>query len=37
VGTQEYEVRPDIFVKRLAESYGEACAAEVRTFIPPTD
>ena len=23
VGTQEYELRPDEFVKRLAESYGD--------------
>ena len=29
VGTQEYEVRPDLFVKRLAESYGDAAADEV--------
>jgi adenosine kinase len=34
VGTQEYEVRPDIFVKRLAESYGDDCAAEVRPHLP---
>jgi adenosine kinase len=34
VGTQEYEVRPDIFVKRLAESYGEDCATDVRPFLP---
>ena len=34
VGTQEYEVRPDVFVKRLAESYGDDCAAEVRPFLP---
>src|SRR5258706_769232 len=34
VGTQEYEVRPDIFVKRLAESYGDDCAFDVRAFIP---
>jgi adenosine kinase len=33
-GGQEYEVRPDIFVKRLAESYGDAAAAEVRPFLP---
>jgi adenosine kinase len=33
VGTQEYEIRPDIFVKRLAESYGDDCAAEVRPFL----
>jgi len=34
VGTQEYEVRPDIFLKRLAESYGDECSADVRTFLP---
>src|SRR3954470_19770580 len=28
VGTQEYEIRPDLFVKRLAESYGDEAAAE---------
>jgi adenosine kinase len=33
VGTQEYEIRPDIFVKRLAESYGDDCAADVRPFL----
>jgi adenosine kinase len=34
VGTQEYEVRPDLFIKRLAESYGDDCAADVRPFFP---
>jgi len=33
VGTQEYEVRPDLFAKRLAESYGDDAAHEVRAFI----
>jgi adenosine kinase len=33
VGTQEYEVRPDIFVKRLSESYGEAAAEDVRPHL----
>ena len=33
VGTQEYEVRPDIFVKRLAESYGDAAAEDVRPHL----
>jgi hypothetical protein len=28
IGTQEYEVRGDFFVKRLAESYGDAAAEE---------
>ena len=29
VGTQEYEISRDLFVKRLAESYGDEAAAEV--------
>jgi adenosine kinase len=33
IGTQEYEVRPDIFVKRLAESYGDEAADEVRSHL----
>jgi adenosine kinase len=33
VGTQEYEVRPDIFVKRLAESYGDATAEDVQPHL----
>jgi adenosine kinase len=33
VGTQEYDVRPDLFVKRLAESYGDEAAEEVRPFL----
>jgi adenosine kinase len=33
VGTQEYEVRPDLFVKRLAESYGDTSADEVRPHL----
>jgi len=33
VGTQEYEIRPDLFAKRLAVSYGEHAASEVRAFI----
>nr|MDT0658949.1 carbohydrate kinase family protein [Micromonospora sp. DSM 115978] len=33
VGTQEYEVRADLFVKRLAESYGDECAEEVRPHL----
>lgn len=33
VGTQEYDVRPDIFVKRLAESYGDAAAEDVRPHL----
>jgi adenosine kinase len=34
VGTQEYTLRSDEFCKRLAESYGDAAAEEVRTFLP---
>jgi adenosine kinase len=30
VGTQEYTVRGDVFIKRLAESYGDEAAEEVR-------
>ena len=33
VGTQEYEVRSDIFIKRLAELYGDECAADVHPFL----
>ncbi|MEQ4302146.1 carbohydrate kinase family protein [Plantactinospora sp. B6F1] len=33
VGTQEYEVRADLFVKRLAESYGDQAAEEVRQHL----
>jgi adenosine kinase len=33
IGTQEYEIRSDLFVKRLAESYGDDAAGEVRAFI----
>jgi adenosine kinase len=33
VGTQEYEVRPEIFAKRLEESYGFEAADEVRAFL----
>ncbi|MBX6354566.1 MAG: carbohydrate kinase family protein [Micromonosporaceae bacterium] len=34
VGPQEYEVHPDLFLKRLAESYGDAAADEVRPHLP---
>jgi len=34
VGTQEYVVRSDEFVKRLAESYGDDAAEEVRPHLP---
>jgi adenosine kinase len=33
VGTQEYTVRTDEFVKRLAESYGDDAAGEVAPFL----
>ncbi|MFY1595308.1 carbohydrate kinase family protein [Micromonospora sp. WMMD737] len=35
VGTQEYEVRRDLFVKRLAESYGDVAAEDVRPHLVP--
>ncbi|HEX6967701.1 MAG TPA: carbohydrate kinase family protein [Micromonosporaceae bacterium] len=35
VGTQEYEVQPDLFIKRLGEAYGDAAAAEVRAHLLP--
>ena len=34
VGTQEYTVRADEFSKRLAESYGDEAADEVRVHLP---
>jgi adenosine kinase len=34
VGTQEYEVRGDLFAKRLAESYGDSAAEDVRPHLP---
>ena len=33
VGPQEYEVRPDLFIKRLAESYGDEAAEDVRPYL----
>ncbi|HEX6685421.1 MAG TPA: carbohydrate kinase family protein [Candidatus Limnocylindrales bacterium] len=33
VGTQEYQVDNEIFLKRLAESYGDDSAAAVRPFV----
>ncbi|GAA1379349.1 carbohydrate kinase family protein [Catellatospora chokoriensis] len=33
VGTQEYEVEPDNFLKRLAESYGDDAAADIRPHL----
>jgi adenosine kinase len=34
VGTQEYQVKPAEFADRLAESYGDDCAAEVLPQLP---
>jgi len=33
VGTQEYQVRRDEFVKRLAEAYGDEAAEDVRPYL----
>ncbi|WJK36942.1 carbohydrate kinase family protein [Solwaraspora sp. WMMA2065] len=33
-GPQEYAVKPDIFLKRLADSYGDAAADDVRPYLP---
>jgi adenosine kinase len=33
VGTQEYVVKPNDFADRLAESYGDDCAAEVLPYL----
>jgi adenosine kinase len=33
VGTQEYQVKPADFAERLAESYGDDCAAEVLEYL----
>ncbi|GAB7047490.1 carbohydrate kinase family protein [Catenuloplanes indicus] len=35
VGTQEYEIRPDQFVKALGEAYGDAAAEDVRPHLIP--
>ena len=34
VGPQEYEVKSDFFAKRIADSYGDEAAAEIRPFLP---
>ena len=34
VGPQEYELKPDFFAKRFADSYGDAAAAEIQPFLP---
>jgi adenosine kinase len=36
VGPQEYTIRKDDFSKRLADSYGDDVADEVRPFLPST-
>src|SRR5690606_27827179 len=33
-GAQEYEIRPEIVLKRLADSYGDGCAADVAPYLP---
>lgn len=35
VGTQEYQLHRDLFIKRLADSYGDAAAEEVRPHLVP--
>ena len=34
VGPQEYDIRAEDFAKRLADSYGDAAAAEIKSFLP---
>jgi adenosine kinase len=34
-GGQEYDVRNDVFVKRMAESYGDQAADDVRPYLAP--
>jgi adenosine kinase len=34
VGPQEYDIKAEDFAKRLADSYGDAAAAEVKPFLP---
>ena len=34
VGPQEYDIRGEEFAKRLADSYGDAAAAEIKPFLP---
>jgi len=36
VGTQEYEIRADGFVKRMSDVYGDAAADDVRAHLPVT-
>ena len=35
IGTQEYDIRPDQFVKALGEAYGDAAAEDVRPHLIP--
>ncbi|HEX6500531.1 MAG TPA: carbohydrate kinase family protein [Micromonosporaceae bacterium] len=37
LGTQEYQVDPEDFVKRLGQCYGDDAAAEVAPYIAPAD
>jgi len=34
VGPQEYDIKPDFFLKRLADSYGDEAAAEIQSHLP---
>jgi adenosine kinase len=34
VGPQEYDVRPEDFAKRFADSYGDEAGAEIKQFLP---
>jgi adenosine kinase len=36
VGPQEYEIKPDFFAKRFADSYGDQAAAEIQPFLAAT-
>ena len=36
VGPQEYEIKPDFFTKRFADSYGDEAAAEIQPFVSAT-
>jgi adenosine kinase len=37
IGTQEYQIKKNDFVDRLAQSYGEACAAEIAPHLSSLD
>jgi adenosine kinase len=34
VGPQEYDIKPDFFTKRFADSYGDDAAAEIQPHLP---